>query len=39
MARPRRGIEMGVLLLFWQFLNTGIENLPPVTLLMIVGQV
>lgn len=39
MARQRRGIEMGVLMLMWQFFNTGLETFPPVTLLIIAGQV
>jgi hypothetical protein len=39
MARQRRGIEMGVLLLMWQLLNTGLETFPPVTILVVAGQV
>ncbi|XP_032783915.2 rhomboid-related protein 4 [Daphnia magna] len=39
MARQRRGIEMGVLMLMWQFFNTGLETFPPVTLLVIAGQI
>ena len=39
MARPRRGLEMGVLMLIWQFAETGINNIPPVTIAVIAGQV
>lgn len=39
MARQRRGMEMGVLLLGWQLLNSGFETFPPVTLLVMAGQV
>lgn len=39
MARPRRGVEMGVLLLLGQVLNTGLEHLPPVTLMVVALQV
>lgn len=39
MARQRRGIEMGVLLLLGQLLNSGLETFPPVTLIVMAGQV
>ena len=39
MARQRRGMEMGVLLLLGQVFNAGIQNVPLVTLSVIAGQV
>ena len=39
MARQRRGLEMGILMLIWQFAETGINNIPPVTIAVIAGQV
>ena len=30
---------MGVLLLMWELLNTGLETFPPVTILVVAGQV
>ena len=39
MAQQRRGLEMGVLLLFWQLFGMGFQNVPIVTLLVTAGQV
>ena len=39
MARQRRGVEMGVLLLVGQVFNMGIENIPLITMIVVAGQV
>ena len=38
MYRGRRGGNLGVMLLAAQILNIGVENIPPVTLALVVGQ-
>ena len=39
MARPSRGLEVGILLLMWQALYAGLQTFPPVTLSVIALQV
>lgn len=39
MARQRRGVELGVLMLVWQFLQGGVQSFPPVTVAVVVFQV